>query len=165
MGDAGQTGKFNHFNVHGDAHMVDVGHKPATHRVAVAEGYIEMLPDTLQMVQAGSHKKGDVLAVARLAGIMAAKKTSELVPLCHPVALTHLNIEFSLDNVRACIHCTATAETNHVTGVEMEALTAVQIALLTIYDMCKGIDRGMHMQSIRLLQKSGGQSGDWQREP
>jgi cyclic pyranopterin phosphate synthase len=143
--------------------MVDVGSKAATHRSAVADGYIEMQPATLQMIQSGDHKKGDVLAVARLAGIMAAKKTAELIPLCHPVPLTHVAIEFEIDAASSRVRCIATAETNNVTGVEMEALTAVQISLLTIYDMCKGVDRGMQMQATGLLSKTGGQSGAWQR--
>jgi len=144
--------------------MVDVGGKPASQRVAVASGRIHMQAETLQLIQQGGHKKGDVLSVARLAGIMAAKKTAELVPLCHPIPLTHLDISFQLHQQDNCISCLATAKTTGQTGVEMEALTAVQIALLTIYDMCKAVDRGMEMQAIHLLSKSGGKSGDWHRE-
>ena len=144
--------------------MVDVGGKPASQRVAVASGRIQMQAETLQLIQQGGHKKGDVLSVARLAGIMAAKKTAELVPLCHPIPLTHLDISFQLHPQDNSIGCLATAKTSGQTGVEMEALTAVQIALLTIYDMCKAVDRGMEMQAIHLLSKSGGKSGDWRRE-
>lgn len=155
---------FTHFNQSGEAHMVDVGDKHITHRVAIAEGTITMLPETLQLIQAGGHKKGDVLAVARLAGIMGAKKTSDLIPLCHPLALTHIHIDFQILPTQPVVHCQATVETHGQTGVEMEALTAVQIALLTIYDMCKAVDRGMCINQVQLLQKSGGKSGKWQRE-
>ena len=155
--------KLTHFNPQGDAHMVDVADKAITHRRAVASGQISMQPATLALIEQGGHKKGDVLGVARLAGIMAAKKTAELIPLCHPLALTHINIDFSVDGAEQCIHCVATVETDGKTGVEMEALTAVQIALLTIYDMCKAVDRGMTMGNIRLIEKSGGKSGDWRR--
>ncbi len=155
---------FTHFNQSGEAHMVDVGDKHSTHRVAIAEGMITMLPETLQLIQAGGHKKGDVLGVARLAGIMGAKKTSDLIPLCHPLALTHIHIDFQILTVQHAVHCQATVETRGQTGVEMEALTAVQIALLTIYDMCKAVDRGMCINQVQLLQKSGGKSGVWQRE-
>lgn len=141
--------------------MVDVGDKPVTQRSAQAEGFISLLPATLQMVAAGTHRKGDVLGVARLAGIMAAKKTSELIPLCHQVALTHVEMEFQIDSDHQRVTCRSLVRCAGQTGVEMEALTAVQIALLTIYDMCKAVDRGMVIQSVRLLQKSGGQSGDW----
>lgn len=143
--------------------MVDVGDKPDTHRVAVASGFITMLPDTLELIESGSHKKGDVLGIARIAGIMAAKKTSELVPLCHPLSLSHVDIDLVSEKNPAKVICKATVETTGKTGVEMEALTAVQISLLTIYDMCKGVDRGMTMSEIRLLEKSGGKSGDWIR--
>ena len=155
--------KLNHFNERGEAHMVDVGSKKATHRRAVAEGKITLQVETLQRVLDGDNRKGDVLAVARIAGIMAAKKTAELVPLCHPLALTHVDIEFETDQRNSTITCKSTVETTGVTGVEMEALTAVQISLLTIYDMCKAMDKGMTMQGIRLLNKSGGKSGEWQR--
>lgn len=157
--------KLTHINERGDAHMVDVGAKPATARRAVAEGIIEMQPATLELVLSGNNKKGDVLAVARIAGIMAAKKTSELIPLCHPIALTSVEVELRPDTENSCIHCISTAATTGPTGVEMEALTAIQIALLTIYDMCKAADRGMTIRDVRLLEKSGGKSGDWRREP
>ena len=155
--------RLTHFNESGAAHMVDVGAKPATRRTALAEGYIEMEPATLAMVMAGDHEKGDVLGIARIAGIMAAKKTSELIPLCHPVPLTHLSVDLEPQPEFRRIRCVATAAATGQTGVEMEALTAVQAALLTIYDMCKAVDRGMAMQSIRLLEKAGGQSGHWRR--
>ncbi len=154
---------FTHFNAEGEAHMVDVGEKPATRRVAVAEGRISMEADTLARILAGGHKKGDVLGVARIAGIMAAKKTADLIPLCHPLMLTRVEVEFTPETGENRIHCTATVETRGQTGVEMEALTAVQIALLTIYDMCKAVDRGMIMSDIRLREKRGGKSGHWQR--
>lgn len=150
-----------HFNQRGEAHMVDVGDKAVTHRVAVAGGHISMLPETLTMVSSGSHKKGDVLGIARVAGIMGAKKTSDLVPLCHPIGLTHVDITFELDTDNHLVICEARTETRSQTGVEMEALTAVQVALLTIYDMCKAVDRGMTISDIRLLEKSGGKSGDY----
>lgn len=156
--------KLTHFNPAGEAHMVDVGSKQASHRVAVAGGTITLQAQTLAMIQAGGHKKGDVLGIARVAGIMAAKKTSDLIPLCHPLPLTRLAIDFEADTDSAAIHCRATAETVHVTGVEMEALTAVQIALLTIYDMCKAVDRSMQIGDVRLLEKRGGKSGHWQAE-
>ena len=139
--------------------MVDVSGKGVTHRIARAEGRIRMLPATLDLVKSGTAKKGDVLGVARLAGIMAAKKTSELIPLCHPVPLTRVTVDFHIDDAHPSVLCTAQAETVGVTGVEMEALTAVQIALLTIYDMCKAVDRGMVMEGVRLLEKQGGKSG------
>lgn len=140
--------------------MVDVGEKPVTHRIAVASGRIEMKPETLALIESGTAKKGDVLGIARIAGIMAAKKTSDLIPLCHPLALTHLNIEFDLiSSVESSVHCTARVETLGPTGVEMEALTAVQISLLTIYDMCKAVDKGMIINSICVEKKSGGKSG------
>jgi cyclic pyranopterin phosphate synthase len=153
-----------HFNQAGKAHMVDVSSKEITHRVAVAEGYIHMHAETLQRILAGDHQKGDVLGVARVAGIMGAKKTADLIPLCHPLALTRVEIELTpLPEARA-VRCQATVETCDQTGVEMEALTAVQVALLTIYDMCKAVDRGMTLDRIRLLEKSGGRSGSWRRE-
>ena len=141
--------------------MVNVGDKASTHRIAIASGKISMLPDTFKMVEAGTHKKGDVLGIARIAGIHASKKTSDLIPLCHPLALTHVSLEFQLDKKNTSINCQVKAETMGPTGVEMEALTAVQVALLTIYDMCKAIDRGMVMGDIKLLEKSGGKSGEW----
>lgn len=141
--------------------MVDVGAKPATRRVARAQGRISMQPETFALVAAGSAKKGDVLGVARLAGIMAAKKTGDLIPLCHPIALTRVAVEFELQPELAAVRCLATAETVGPTGVEMEALTAVQIALLTIYDMCKAADRGMVISDVKLLEKHGGKSGSF----
>jgi len=153
-----------HLDAQGRAHMVDVGGKPAAHRVAVAGGRIEMQPATLALIGAGAASKGDVLGAARIAGIMAAKKTSELIPLCHPLALSRVAIEFEMsapDEAPSAVICTATAETIGPTGVEMEALTAVQVALLTIYDMCKAVDRGMCITGVRLLQKRGGKSGDY----
>ena len=144
--------------------MVDVADKPATRRRAVAEGCITMQAATLKLVMSGGHKKGDVLAVARVAGIQAAKKTSELIPLCHPIALTRVEVELVPDSRGKKIRCRATAETLGQTGVEMEALTAVQIALLTLYDMCKAVDRGMTMDGVRLLEKTGGRSGTWKRK-
>ncbi len=155
--------KLTHFNSQGDAHMVDVAAKTVTHRRAVAQGRIVMLPTTLELIEQGGHKKGDVLGIARLAGIMAAKKTGELIPLCHPLALTHISVDFRIDSPAQSIFCQAIVETDGKTGVEMEALTAVQIALLTIYDMCKAVDRGMSMHDISLLEKSGGKSGTWKR--
>jgi cyclic pyranopterin phosphate synthase len=150
-----------HFDAQGQAHMVDVGAKPSTHRVAVAEGRIAMKPETLAIVQTGSAKKGDVLGVARIAAIMAAKKTSDLIPLCHPLALTRVAVEFELEPESSSILCTATVELKGQTGVEMEALTAVQVGLLTIYDMCKAVDKEMVMEGIKVLEKRGGKSGSW----
>mgnify|MGYP003428669863 FL=1 len=141
--------------------MVDVGSKPATHRVAVATGQIRMQPGTFELIKQGSAKKGDVIGVARIAAIQAAKRTSELIPLCHPIALTRVAAEFELDAVLPGVRCTVTAETLGATGVEMEALTAVQVGLLTIYDMCKATDRGMVIGDVRLLEKRGGKSGQW----
>ncbi len=160
-----QQPPLTHFNAAGEAHMVDVAGKAATHRVAVAEGRIEMQSATLALILEGAHRKGDVLGIARIAGIMAAKKTAEIVPLCHPVALTHVHIDLEPDAAAGAVRVRARAETNAATGVEMEALTAVQAALLTVYDMCKAVDRGMTMHGIRLLEKSGGRSGHWRREP
>lgn len=150
-----------HFNAQGQAHMVDVGDKPSTKRVAIADGCIQMQPSTLTTILQGNHKKGDVLGIARIAGIMAAKKTADLIPLCHPIPLTHVNVELVPDIALPGIRCRATTETHGQTGVEMEALTAVHICLLTIYDMCKAVDRGMSMHGIQLTHKSGGKSGDW----
>lgn len=150
-----------HFDAQGQAHMVDVGAKAATHRVAVAEGRICMQPATLDLIAQGTAKKGDVLGVARIAGIMAAKRTSELIPLCHPVALTRVALAFTLEPEASAVRVQATAETVGPTGVEMEALTAVQVALLTIYDMCKAADRAMVMTDVRLLEKHGGKSGSF----
>ena len=156
--------EFTHFNAQGQAHMVDVGDKAVTARRAVAEGRIDMTAATLAMIQSGTHRKGDVLGIARLAGIMAAKKTADLIPLCHPIAITRVELELHPLPQEHAVHCVATVETRGQTGVEMEALTAVQIALLTIYDMCKAVDRGMTMGDIRLLEKEGGRSGHWRRE-
>ena len=144
--------------------MVDVGAKASTHRVAVAEGRITMQPATLALIQSGTAKKGDVLGVARLAGIMAAKKTSDLIPLCHPIALTRVAVEFVIDAESSSVRCTAITECTGQTGVEMEALTAASVALLTVYDMCKAVDRGMVIQSVRLKKKSGGKSGEYHAE-
>jgi len=158
--------ELTHFNARGEAHMVDVGEKAHTHRVAVAAGTIRMQPETLQLVLGGGHKKGDVLGIARVAGIMAAKRTADLVPLCHPIALTRVDVAFEADPAvdEECVRCRATTETVGPTGVEMEALCAVQVALLTVYDMCKAVDRGMVIESVRLLEKSGGRSGHWKAE-
>jgi cyclic pyranopterin phosphate synthase len=150
-----------HFDSSGQAHMVNVGEKPNTHRIAIATGTISMLPATFDLVEAGNHKKGDVLGIARIAGIQASKKTSDLIPLCHPLALSHVSLQFELDRASHSIRCQVQAETTGPTGVEMEALTAVQVALLTIYDMCKAVDRGMVMGDVKLLEKSGGKSGTW----
>jgi cyclic pyranopterin phosphate synthase len=156
--------QLTHFNTAGEAHMVDVGEKPLTQRIAVAEGRILMNPDTLSLIQEGGHKKGDVLGIARIAGIMAAKKTADLIPLCHPLQLSSVNVNFTCEPETNQVHCTVTVKTTGPTGVEMEALTAVQIALLTIYDMCKAVDRGMAMSGIQLLEKQGGKSGAWTRD-
>ena len=161
MSSSSNSGELTHFDAQGQAHMVDVGAKASTHRVAVARGRISMLPATLALVQSGTAKKGDVLGIARLAGIMGAKKTSDLIPLCHPIALTRVAVEFEVDTAANAIECTATAECSGQTGVEMEALTAVQVALLTVYDMCKAVDRGMTISDVRLLEKKGGKSGHW----
>ena len=156
--------KLTHFNQAGEAHMVDIAAKDVTARRAVAGGRITMQAETLNLIREGGHKKGDVLGVARIAGIMATKRTADLVPMCHPLALTHASVEFEIIDADNAIDCTVTAETSGKTGVEMEALTGVQVALLTIYDMCKAVDRGMVIDNVRLLQKSGGKSGDWQRD-
>ncbi len=153
--------KLTHFDASGQAHMVNVGDKPNTHRIAVATGTISMMPATFEMVEAGSHKKGDVLGIARIAGIQAAKKTSDLIPLCHPLALSHVSINFQTNKASSSITCEVRAETTGPTGIEMEALTAVQVTLLTIYDMCKAVDRGMVMSDVKLLEKTGGKSGEW----
>ena len=150
-----------HFDAQGQAHMVDVGDKASTRRVAVATGRIQMLPDTLALITSGSAKKGDVLGIARIAGIQGAKKTSDLIPLCHPIGLTRVAVEFEVLASDNAVACTATAEVNGQTGVEMEALTAVQVALLTIYDMCKAVDRGMTITDVKLLEKHGGKSGSF----
>lgn len=150
-----------HFDAQGQAHMVDVGAKSATHRVALACGHITMAPATLALIEGGTAKKGDVLGVARIAAIMAAKKTSELIPLCHPLALTRVAVEFALRPEDSAVYCEAQVETVGPTGVEMEALTAVQVALLTIYDMCKAADKRMVMSGVQVLQKHGGKSGSF----
>lgn len=151
-----------HFDAEGQAHMVDVAAKASTRRVAIARGRIVMQAATLELIRHGSARKGDVLGVARIAAIQGAKRTADLIPLCHPIALTRVAVEFSLDSENNAVECTATAECLGQTGVEMEALTAVNVGLLTIYDMCKAADRGMRMESIRLIEKSGGKSGRWQ---
>ena len=150
-----------HFDASGQAHMVDVGDKASTKRIAIASGIISMLPATLKLIQEGDAKKGDVLGVARIAAIQGSKKTSELIPLCHPIALTKVAITFEIDETATAITCTAQCDTIGQTGVEMEALTAVSVGLLTIYDMCKAVDRGMIISNIKLLEKHGGKSGDW----
>lgn len=154
-----------HFNDAGQAHMVNIVAKDITHRIGVAEGFISMSPETFELVKQGNTKKGDVIGIARVASIMASKKTSELIPLCHPIALTRVSVDFELLETTHQIRCIATCETHGRTGVEMEALTAVQVGLLTIYDMLKAVDRGMKMDGIRLLEKHGGKSGDWVANP
>jgi cyclic pyranopterin phosphate synthase len=158
---ASESNGLTHFDATGQAHMVDVGAKDETHRIAVASGVIRMKPETLAIIQSGTAKKGDVLGIARIAAIMAAKKTSDLIPLCHPLALTRVKVDFDVNVEESSVHCTAQVETFGKTGVEMEALTAVQIGLLTIYDMCKAVDRGMVMKEIHVREKHGGKSGDW----
>ncbi len=157
--------ELTHFNSAGQAHMVDVGAKPETHRIAIAAGGIVMQPGTLQKIREGSAAKGDVLGIARVAAIQGAKRTSELIPLCHPVPLSSVDIEFEIVDARNTVRCTARAETVGRTGVEMEALTAVAVALLTIYDMCKAVDRGMRVENVQLIEKRGGKSGTWQAQP
>lgn len=155
------SSKLTHFDSKGQAHMVDVGAKEATHRKAIAEGRIIVLPATLELIISGTAKKGDVLGIARIAAIMAAKRTSDLIPLCHPIELTHLTVDFSVDQANSCVVGTVEVACFGKTGVEMEALTALQIGLLTIYDMCKAIDRGMTISDVRLRHKEGGKSGTW----
>ena len=157
-------GTLSHLNQRGEAHMVDVGDKAISARSAIAEGYISMAQETLALINDQAHAKGDVLAVARIAGIMAAKRTSELIPLCHPLALTKVEVIFENHDTAKGVRCQAIAETRERTGVEMEALMAVQASLLTIYDMCKAVDRGMTIHTVRLLEKSGGRSGHWRRD-
>jgi cyclic pyranopterin phosphate synthase len=157
--------ELTHFNAAGEAHMVDVAAKPVTHRVAVAEGRIRMHPETLELIERGGHKKGDVKGIARVAGIMGAKRTADVVPLCHPLSLTRVEISLTACRESATVYSRATVETEGRTGVEMEALCAVQVSLLTIYDMCKAVDRGMTIESVRLIEKTGGRSGHWLREP
>ena len=155
--------ELTHFNPQGDVRMVDVGQKSPTRRRAVAEGRIEMQGGTLARIVSGTHDKGDVLAVARVAGIMGAKRTADLVPLCHPLPLTRIDLELRPSDNPPAVHCTARVETLSRTGVEMEAITAVQVALLTVYDMCKAVDRAMTIEGVRLLEKAGGRSGHWER--
>jgi len=150
-----------HFDDHGQAHMVDVGAKSETHRIAVATGQIRMLPATLALITSGSAKKGDVIGIARIAAIQASKRTADLIPLCHPLPLTRVAVSFEVNEAASTVACTVQAETYGKTGVEMEALTAVQVGLLTIYDMCKAVDRGMVMEGVHLLEKQGGKSGHW----
>lgn len=157
-GDSAPNGGLTHFDQGGQAHMVDVGGKNETHRVALATGVIRMQPATLAIIESGTAKKGDVLGIARIAGIMAAKKTSDLIPLCHPLALTRVAVEFELLPETSSVRCLATVETVGPTGVEMEALTAVQVALLTVYDMCKAVDKAMVMEGVRVVEKRGGKS-------
>ena len=154
--------EFTHFDKSGQAVMVDVAGKDETRRIAVASGRIAMLPDTLERIRSGAASKGDVLGIARIAAIQATKRTAELIPLCHPIALTRVSVEFEHDAAASAIVCSVTAETVGKTGVEMEALTGVSVALLTIYDMCKAVDRGMTIGDVRLLEKRGGKSGHWQ---
>jgi cyclic pyranopterin phosphate synthase len=155
------TSELTHFDAAGQAHMVDVGAKDATHRVARATGLIRMQPQTFALVAEGRAKKGDVIGVARIAAIQGAKRTADLVPLCHPLPITRVAVDFELDARRHAVHCTAQVETIGRTGVEMEALTAVQVGLLTVYDMCKAVDRGMVIDAVRVLEKRGGKSGEW----
>jgi cyclic pyranopterin monophosphate synthase len=155
------TSPLNHFDATGQAHMVDVGAKPETERIARAGGRIRMQPATLALIQDGQASKGDVLGIARIAAIQAAKRTGDLIPLCHPIPLTHVAVEFSIDQPGCAVDCQCKAQTVGRTGVEMEAMTAVAAALLTIYDMCKAVDRGMIIENVRLLEKSGGKSGSW----
>ena len=154
--------KLTHFNKSGEAHMVDIGDKQTTARRAVVKGRISMKAETLALIKEGKHKKGDVLGIARTAGIMATKRTPDLIPLCHPISLTHVSVDFAVNDEDSSIECTVVTETRGQTGVEMEALTGAQVALLTIYDMCKAVDRGMVIGDIRLIEKSGGKSGHWQ---
>lgn len=155
------TSPLTHFDPQGQAHMVDVSAKSETHRVARATGTIRMQPATLALIREGTAKKGDVIGVARIAAIQAAKRTADLIPLCHPLPITRVAVEFEIDDATSSVRCTAQVETLGRTGVEMEALTAVQVGLLTVYDMCKAADRGMVMDGIRVLEKHGGKSGDW----
>src|SRR5690606_3861838 len=158
------NGGLTHFDAAGRAQMVDVGAKAETHRVAVARGSIRMKPATFALVRDGTAKKGDVLGVARIAAVQGAERTADPLPLCHPIALTRVAVDFDLDEAASTLHCTATVECEGRTGVEMEALTAVQVGLLTVYDMCKAVDRGMVIEQVGLLEKRGGKSGVWRRE-
>jgi cyclic pyranopterin phosphate synthase len=155
--------KLTHLNKQGEVHMVDVGNKADSHRIAIAEGRIHLQTETLSLIRDGANQKGDILANARIAGIMAAKRTADLIPLCHPLSLSRVDIDISLTENEPAVRIRARTETTGPTGVEMEALTAVQVALLTIYDMCKAVDRGMTIDGVRLLEKSGGKSGTWRR--
>lgn len=157
------TDTLTHFDEQGRARMVDVAEKPATHRIAIARGAIHMQTETLRLIVSGGHRKGDVIGVARLAGIMAAKRTSDLIPLCHPLSLTRVEVDLWPDETTDRVECRARVESIGPTGVEMEALTATQIALLTVYDMCKAVDRAMTIESVRLVEKRGGKSGAWER--
>ena len=161
MENKNKPASLTHFDARGQAHMVDVGGKTETHRVARAGGTIRMLPATFALIQSGSSKKGDVIGIARLAAIQAAKRTAELIPLCHPIAITRITADFAFDEPGAGVSLEVTVETFGRTGVEMEALTAVSVGLLTVYDMCKAVDRGMHIEAIGLIEKSGGKSGHW----
>lgn len=161
---ADHTNGLTHFDASGQAHMVDVGEKADTHRIAIATGTIRMKPETLAIIESGNAKKGDVLGIARVAAIMGAKRTSDLIPLCHPLAITRIAVDFSIDTTQSCITCTATIETIGKTGVEMEALTAVQVGLLAIYDMCKAVDRGMVIMDVHVLEKCGGKAGHYIRQ-
>lgn len=156
--------KLTHFNPDGNAHMVDIGDKADSERVAVVEGFIHVLPETLSLIADKGHKKGDVLQVARLAGIMAAKKTADIIPLCHPIPITHINVVLELLPENNAIRCEVTCKTWGKTGIEMEALVACNTTLMTIYDMCKAVDRGMTINHVRLIEKSGGKSGDYRRK-
>lgn len=159
-----QKTALTHFNADGQVHMVDVGDKAITSRIAIARGQINMQAETLAKIQAGDHKKGDVLTISRVAAIMAAKKTAEIIPLCHPIMLTKVNVEFEIDATNNAVICIVTTHTQERTGIEMEALMAVNAGLLTIYDMCKAVDRGMEINGVHILKKAGGKSGDWERE-
>ncbi|NLD69037.1 MAG: cyclic pyranopterin monophosphate synthase MoaC [Limnobacter sp.] len=154
-----------HFDSAGRAQMVDIADKAITHRIAIARGTIRMKPETLALVREGTAKKGDVIGIARIAAIQGAKRTADLIPLCHPIALTRIGVDFELDEAGTAVHCTATVECEGRTGVEMEALTAVQVGLLTVYDMCKAVDRGMTIGDVRLVQKHGGKSGSFVADP
>lgn len=159
-----QKTELTHFNADGQVHMVDISEKDITHRIAIARGQIKMQRETLEKIKAGDHKKGDVLTISRIAAIMAAKKTSDLIPLCHPIMLTKVNVDFQIDEDNCAIGCEVITHTRERTGIEMEALTAVTTGLLTIYDMCKAVDRGMEICDVHILKKSGGKSGDWERQ-
>ncbi|MEX3930696.1 cyclic pyranopterin monophosphate synthase MoaC [Paraburkholderia phymatum] len=156
--------ELTHFDAAGQAHMVDVGGKAETKRIAVARGSIRMLPATFELIRKGEAKKGDVIGIARIAAIQGAKRTADLIPLCHPLALTRVAVDFELDETVPAVHCRVQVETLGRTGVEMEALTAVQVGLLTVYDMCKAVDRGMTITDVKVMEKHGGKSGDWVAE-